>query len=70
MSTRYDLTHPQEDAFARDNHTGKEVRLLQKIKGTDYWITEDVTYGFPEYPNAADPYIIVCEYELEDIYHY
>ena len=69
MSTRYDLTRPQEDAFAKDRRTGKEVWLHQEIPGTDYWIASDITIDIPEYPNA-DPYIIVCEYDLEDIYYY
>ena len=38
MSTRYNLTHPEEDAFATDKRTGKKVCLQQKIKGTDYYI--------------------------------
>lgn len=69
MSTRYDLNQAQEDAYATDRRTGKHICLLQKIKGTDYWIAEDITNDFQGYP-GADPYIIVCEYELEDIYHY
>ena len=69
MSTRYDLTHPEEDVFATDTRTGKIVCLQQKIKGTDYWIAEEITEDFWETPKY-EPYTIVCEYELEDIHHY
>lgn len=69
MSTRYNLTHPEEDALARDSRTGKEVRLQQKIKGTDYWIAEEITEDFWE-ASEYEPYIIVCGYELDDIHHY
>lgn len=69
MSTRYNLTHPEEDAFATDKRTGKEVRLKQKIKGTGYWIAEEITKDFWE-ASENDPYIIVCEYELDDFHHF
>ena len=69
MSTRYNLTHPEEDAFATDMRTGKKVWLQQKIKGTDYWIAEEITKDFWE-ASENKPYIIVCEYELDDFHHF
>lgn len=69
MSTRYNLTRPIEDAYATDTRTGKTVCLQQKIKGTDYWIAEEITDDYLE-SSQANPYIIVCEYELDDIHHF
>lgn len=69
MSTRYDLSRPEEDAYATDIRSGKEVWLHQQIPGTDYWIAEEITNDFWD-NSEYTPYIIVCDYELADINHY